>query len=548
MNVYQPPTFDSPIDLDLSRNEGRPIITRIDLDPAIVPALTSRYPDTTNLTRLVAARHGVDPERVMVTAGADDALFRCLLRCGGSVVTTNPTFEMVRRYSNQIGLDLTEVDWWEGDLPVGELLDTAADMAVIVSPNNPTGSVISDADLRKLADRFETVVLDAAYAEFADEDLTGVGLELDNVIVLRTLSKAFGLAGLRVGYALGSPDVIAELTAFGSPYSVSALSAKLAETVLESATEQAERFASVIAGERTRLFEVLDDLHAGPLPSRANFVLATNVDPDWVVPAAASLGVGLRRFPDHRDLAKSVRIGLPGDPEGFQRLTQVLRTVLAPEAILFDMDGVLADVRQSFRAAIVATAARFGVEVTTDDIAAAKASGHASDDWELTRRLCVAAGVEVSFDEVKARFEQIYQGEGSAKGLKEKDRLLADRDRLESWAAMMPLGVVTARPRKDANEFLERFDLAGYFSTVVTREDAPPKPDPDPVTVACARLGVKRAWMLGDTPDDLRAARLAGVVPIAVVVPGDDKSAVSDAARILESVDQLQEVFDATNR
>ncbi|MGD2042580.1 MAG: HAD-IA family hydrolase, partial [Acidimicrobiia bacterium] len=97
----------------------------------------------------------------------------------------------------------------------------------------------------------------------------------------------------------------------------------------------------------------------------------------------------------------------------------------------------------------------------------------------------------------------------------------------------------------DTVEFLERFDIAGYFSAVVTREDAPSKPDPAPVRLAMERLGVSHAWMVGDTVDDLRSARGAGAVPIGVTVPGDDPSVLSQAARVLTDVNQLEEVLDA---
>lgn len=546
-NAYRPPEFDAPIDLDLSRNEGRPSISEIPFGPEELAALTSRYPDTTRLRQAIADKQGLVTSRVLVTAGGDDALFRCILaNAGRPVVATTPSFEMIGRYAAQVRSPLVEIPWWADDFPVDDFLDRAEDgaIAVIVSPNNPTGSVVDTADLRKVADTFSMVALDGAYMEFADEDLTAGALTLDNVVVIRTLSKAYGLAGLRVGYLLGPDEEVERLSAFGSPYSMSALSAALATEALAKGFD--EIYFAEIARERSALTDLLAELRCSPLPSQANFVLATDVDPDWLVPAAAALGVGLRRFRGQANLERSVRIGLPGDASEFQRLEATLRTVRAPEALLFDMDGVIADVRDSFRAAIVATAERFGVKVTGEQIAAAKARGQAADDWDLTRRLCAEAGVEVSFEDVRDEFERIYQGEDSVSGLKLEERLLIDRADLEKLSTRLPLAIVTARPRKDAEEFLDRFALRPYFSAVVTREDAPSKPDPAPVQLALERLGVGRGWMFGDTVDDLRAAREAGVVPIAVAVPGGDRSALTPAARIVESVNEIEEVLDAT--
>lgn len=544
MSVYRPPVFSAPIDLDLSKNEGRPSIGGLKIDRATAAVLTSRYPDVSLLTKQVAARHSISEERVLVTAGGDDALFRCFLRSAGPVVSTTPSFEMIARYTEQLGLELTEIPWWDGDFPVTDLLETSAGMAVVVSPNNPTGSVLTTADLRKVAEVLPFVVLDGAYMDFADEDMTEVALEFDNVVVVRTLSKAFGLAGLRVGYALGSPWMISELSGYGSPYSLSALSAALAAEVLETKPEHAVDYAAVIVAERTRLIEVLDELGVVTLPSQGNFVLVTGIDAEWLTSAAASLGIALRRFPDRADLEGCVRITLPGDTDDFDRLAHVLRTVLEPEALLLDMDGVLADVSRSFREAIVATAAGYGVSVTWDQIVAAKAAGNASDDWQLTRDLLAAAGVEATFEEVRDRFETIYQGTSEQPGLKIAERLLPDLEFLERLSKRVPLGIVTARPRRDAEEFLERFGIQQLFQAVVTREDAPSKPDPAPIRLALQHLGVTRAWMAGDTRDDLDAARAAGVVPIAVMVPGDDVVGLVAAAKVVGSIQEIEEILD----
>jgi histidinol-phosphate aminotransferase len=369
---------------------------------------------------------------------------------------------------------------------------------------------------------------------------------MGNVVVIRTLSKAFGLAGLRVGYLLGPTDTVRRLAGFGSPYSISALSAALATDALSSRLPDADEFAAGVTERRERLIALLDELRCEPLPSQGNFVLATAVDPSWLVPAAASLGIGLRSFADRPELARCVRITVPATEEDFVRLERALRSILAPQALLFDMDGVLAEVKDSYRAAIVATAATFGVTVGEDDIAAAKARGNASDDWELTRCLCASAGFDIPFETVRERFEMLYQGGDGRDGLKVRERLLVTSQVLASLSKRFLLAVVTARPRKDAVEFLDRFGIGGFFSTVVTREDAATKPDPAPVRLALSRLGVERGWMFGDTVDDMTAARGAGVVPIGVVVPGDDRSALAASARVVESVEEIEEVLNAT--
>ena len=237
--TYVPPPSGTGIDLDLSRNEGRTdaaVLLAAVTDPS---RLVSRYPDTGALRRRLAELNRVEPDQVLVTAGGDDALHRCFLALvgsGGSAVTTSPTFEMIPAYAGQLGVDLAEVPWWSGAFPSDDVVSAGsagAGAAFVVSPNNPTGSTLTGPDLVRIAGSFPHVVLDAAYGEFADTDLSPAALGSENIVVVRTLSKAYGLAGLRVGYLLGPPELIARIAAHGGPYPVSALSAALAEARLD---------------------------------------------------------------------------------------------------------------------------------------------------------------------------------------------------------------------------------------------------------------------------------------------------------------------------
>ncbi len=123
------------------------------------------------------------------------------------------------------------------------------------------------------------------------------------------------------------------------------------------------------------------------------------------------------------------------------------------------------------------------------------------------------------------------------------------RAALERLSRRLPLAVVTGRPREEARWFLEREGIAGLFHATVCMEDAARKPDPAPVRLALARLGVRAAWMVGNTPDDIRAALGASVVPLGIVAPGDDLVATSaalteaGAACVLNNVTDLEELL-----
>jgi histidinol-phosphate aminotransferase len=338
------------------------------------------------------------------------------------------------------------------------------------------------------------------------------------------------------------------MRAAGNPYAISSASLTLAEARLSSG-EGIDGYVGKVRDEVKRASALLTKLGANVLPSQANFVLARVRDAVWLRDALAGLGIAVRIFPGRSELEGCVRITMPGDEESFARLEAALSAALKPEAIIFDIDDTLADVSGSYRKAVVATAESFGVSVTYDDIVQAKAEGDANNDWELTRRLMSNRGVDATLEEVTERFEGFYQGDGDTSGFKFTESLTMTVDELRELAKRYPLGIVTGRPRTDAMEFLEREGIADLFDAVITMDDGPLKPDSWPVRTALSKLGVTRAWMVGDTPDDMVAARGAGVVPIGVVAPGEDPEFAremlteSGAARVLMKLNEIEEVL-----
>lgn len=559
--VYAPPESGLLIDLALDANEGPGgCIDLAALISRLGPDVARTYPRAGDLEQALSTRWDIEASRVVVTAGGDEAIdraCRAFLALGRELILPTPTFEMIARYATLAGATIRTTPWPGGgrdSYPIDAVLDQVNErtaMIAVVSPNNPTGAAASSSDLKRLAAAAPRAILlvDLAYAEFADEDLTAAAMQIPNAIVIRTFSKAFGLAGLRIGYAMGSALHMAALRAAGSPYPVSGLSLAAAAEATRRASAVLPAIVARVRDERTALIKLLGSLGANALASQGNFVLAEFVDAEWVWRSLGSLGIGVRRFKPGAGLDRSLRITCPGNASSFDRLSNGLQTALRPQALLFDVDGVLADVSGSYRRAIVLTAESFGVGLTPRDIDAAKAEGNSNNDWVLTHRLLDRRGVRASLADVTARFESLYHGGDGTPGLSASERLIPGRALLERLAARLPLAIVTGRPRADCEYFLNRFGLRDLFSAVVCMEDAPLKPDPAPVRLALDQLGISKAWMIGDTPDDINAARLAGVIPIGIPPPhptGEPDGAThaalmrAGAARVLASLHELE--------
>ncbi len=322
-----------PVDLRLDANEGSSFAGELLAKLKLNPDSLRRYPDASELEQKIANQWSIHQDQVVVTAGADDALervCRATLETGRSALYCTPTFEMIHRYVRATGAEGIEIPWLSGDYPVETLIDAGQDANVlfVVSPNNPTGKVASIDDLERLREAlpFALLVLDAAYGEFAEQDLTRIALSLPRTIVTRTFSKAYGAAGLRVGYAMGDPQVIDWLRVAGQPYAVSGLSIEIALHLI-SAEATVRKSVDRIKDERDELLDLLRSLGAEPIPGQANFVLTKFDEAYRIADLLEELGILVRRFPLKSDLQNYLRIGCPGDEASFNRLKKALRTV-----------------------------------------------------------------------------------------------------------------------------------------------------------------------------------------------------------------------------
>jgi histidinol-phosphate aminotransferase len=289
--------------------------------PRVREALERAYedanlsPSTVPPLRLALAdRYGVTSDHILLGAGSTElieATMRTFLRAGDEVVLPTPSWPVFRRRLEALEARIVEVPLSVGDRSYAydvERLTRAVTkktkLMILCAPNNPTGNSIGVEDVRRCAEAAPLLMVDAAYADFdPDVDLSPLVHEYDNIVLSRTFSKAYCLAGLRVGYVVGDRAVLDYVDRFlvpGSSISSAALHAGLAALEDE---DHHQRQVERIRGERTRMLAGLRELGLRAFDSFGNFVAIDVSDYAGEAPAFAAAvrgqGIVIRVMADH---------------------------------------------------------------------------------------------------------------------------------------------------------------------------------------------------------------------------------------------------------
>jgi histidinol-phosphate aminotransferase len=280
-------------------------------------ATITRYPSLygSELKQALAEHAGVTVDMIVTGCGSDDVLdsaMRAFGNEGDLVAASNPTFAMVPIFAKMNVLRSTLVtELPEHEVDADALLATGAKIIYLCSPNNPTGAVIARKTLERLIDNAPGIVLiDEAYVEFAGVSNVDLIRRSDRVLLIRTLSKAFGLAGLRVGYAIGQPALVTEVEKSRGPYKVNALAEQVAVTALRYDVQWVEEHIQLAIESRDKLTIELLKLGLDPMTSGANFVCVPVPNCVEVGARMRELGVGVRPFPNLPHVGDALRISV----------------------------------------------------------------------------------------------------------------------------------------------------------------------------------------------------------------------------------------------
>jgi len=301
----------------------------------------SRYPDfiPTSLHERLANFASWSPDGVLAGNGSNEliqALLMVTINDRKRVLISEPTFALYRQVTRVLGGEVISLPLTaDFNFNVDQLLQHAerssVDLIILCSPNNPTGCVIRDEDLRRLLRSAPgLVVIDEAYHEFAEHSVVPLLNEFANLVVLRTFSKAMGLAALRVGYLLAAPGLVTEIRKALLPYNLNAFSQTAAEVCLEMYGSELLPTVTRIIGERERLFGALGEIDGFvPVASQANFMIVkTQIAPKSIFNELLKKDILVRDVSSYPMLDSYFRVNV-GTPTENDALIRALQEIAA---------------------------------------------------------------------------------------------------------------------------------------------------------------------------------------------------------------------------
>ncbi|MBD3652467.1 aminotransferase class I/II-fold pyridoxal phosphate-dependent enzyme [Kangiella sp.] len=500
-----------------------------------------RYPDQSQLKSAMSKQLGLSPEQILVTNGGDEAIelmFKLATLEQRELIIPMPAFSQylsgIKVWNSKAKLIPAKPDL-SIDLEASLQALTENSILVLTSPNNPTGETLSLDVIRdacqKAKNKGAEVFLDQAYIEFTGQTTESLSLleEFDNLVLLRTLSKAYGLAGIRCGYLLGSKAFIQRFAERKMPFNVPQPTLEIAiQAFTQAAQHDVADFTQRIAENRDLLVQFLRQRGLNVLDSEANFILIVdNSQRLQLIKAACEQSniqiktdlVGLEQKELGSQEQSAIRIAIPYEIEA---LRQALVLALKPELICFDMDGVLIDTSKSYDAAIKQTVEFFTkTKLEQQAIDTLRSRGGFNNDWVLTYELIKQQQDESlpDYESVVEQFQQFYLGNGEQAGLNQlEEALLSTKLCTQLFvqnSKQFKTAVVTGRPRGEAEIGLELLGIRNTY-LVSDCDVIESKPAPEGINQCKTYYGSTYCWMLGDTPDDIQAAKAAGALAIGI--------------------------------
>lgn len=532
--------------LDSNENDFGPSPKVMEALQSIQPSDIQYYPFYGELLKKLADFHGVNIENIILTSGADEAISAIIgafTEYGQSVLTVKPSFVMPKIYSKLQGLNYLEIPYeakWQ--FPVDKFIENIknADFINLTTPNSPTGEVIERQVIEKIIElaKGKPVLIDETYGNYSGVTSLDLAKGRENIFIVRSFSKDFALAGLRLGYIISAPQNIKDLRKYLAPYNVSTLTVKAGIAALND-LEHFDNVKTEIEKSKKVLKEGLEKLGAKVYDSKTNFLCVDfGKKADFIYHKLLSNKIKVKYFSQSEMLENCFRIAVPK----LENTLKVLDALKIKPTIVFDMDGVLIDASKSYRAAVKSAFEQFTKkEITFEEISAAKRLGGLNNDWDLTQHLLKKYGFEINYDDIVEVFQEFYREYSKT------EIPLVNCNFFDELAENYNLAIFTGRVKEEAFFTLDKHNFTKYFYPVITMQEVGldnQKPDCLGLELIKEKIITDKIYYLGDTIDDMTCANKANVTGLGVLPPQDKSDDLKNVLKSKHAVVVLEQTSD----
>lgn len=552
--VRQLPPYEKP-------QEGRYNCIRLDfnentrgfadlLDNGELPGeLINTYPEYAELTNKIAELYKLDPDSVLLTNGSDEGISviaSTFIEPNIDIaVVSEPCFAMIPHCLKLAGAQLKSVKV-NDDLSfniegINKVLAQNIKMSFFASPENPTGAQIEYEQVIEWCKTYpETLfVIDEAYGEYGQKTCLDLINKFDNLLVLKTFSKAWGMAGLRLGVVFGQNNLLENLKRVKLPYSVNAAAVWTASRLIDNWS----KIKNEVSDSLLRLDQLSEQIEKRGYKLKRGASNSVLLELGFAAKAftrfCASRSILVR---DRSQIIEGVVRVSVGTEDENEKFLQTLDSFGKSYGIMFDLDDTLVDTSESFAQVVAELVDLYsGIPLTDGELNALRAEGGFNDDWVATKELINRRGYEADIEDILLTAMPKYMSIA-----RKKEKLICDLDVLKDLSQRHPLFIVTGRCRVEYEPiWAER--LNPYFENVYCvgdRPDCQVKPSGDYLKACMDEYGLTDAVYVGNSVDDMTAAKSLNISAIGISSTLSAEFLKSSGAKyVVESVDELRGLF-----
>lgn len=513
------------------------------------------YPHYGELIDKLAQKFKLKDSEVLPTNGADEALnviIETYLDKDEELLCFKPTFSMPLLYAQAAQGNVRNVDYYtkwlfDADKLI-EQVQSNTKIIYISSPNNPTGECASIKDIEKILINCPSIalILDVTYINFAQNvpDYFSLLKKYDNIFIVKSFSKDCALAGLRLGVIMSREENIRQCKKIISPYSVNVAAISAGIATLDD-FEYENYIKEQIKMSRELLTRGLMQMGFKPYKSEANFVLCDfGKYCEFIYWKLKSNGIIVKQFKNSDILKNCLRITTPRVKD----INLFFSALKKKNMIVFDLDGVVFDVTNSYRLAIKETFKHFSnKEISDEEIQQAKDIGGLNCDWDLTQYLLKSHGFYIELDEVIEVFQNIFFNPDlkGSKGIIDNEKLNINQNIFENLSDNYDFCAFTGRPKKEAIYSLEKFNIMKYFCKIVSQDDIEKdkrKPHPEGLNKIKSETIYNDICYFGDTIDDIYAGIGSATTVYGVAKNGTKTAKILTEAGANDIIDDISKL------